>query len=127
MIAVGIGCRRDVGGDEIAAVVRMTLAEAGLTPAEIDCLAVPRFKQDEAGIHAAATMLALKIRLIEPPDLEHAAGRATTHSLFVMAQVGVSSVAEAAALAAAGPASRLHGPRRATGAVTCAIAIDEAT
>lgn len=125
MIAAGIGCRLGVSADEVATALRAALDEARLSLAAIGCIATPRFKQDEAGIRMAAKALGLPLLFIEQPDLERAATRAVTHSKFVRAHSGVSSVAEAAALAATGPGSRLHLPRRAIGAVTLAIAIRE--
>ena len=56
--------------------------------------------------------------------LAQAGGRAITRSARVQSLLGVPSVAETAALAAAGPTSRLCGPRLAVGRVTCAIATD---
>lgn len=123
MIVAGIGCRRGVSAPEVAAAIRAALDEARLSPDKLACIATAYFKQDEAGIQGASDELGLPLAFIDQPDLEHAATRAVTHSEFVRAHVGVSSVAEAAALAAAGPGSRLYLPRRALGAVTCAIAI----
>jgi cobalt-precorrin 5A hydrolase len=58
------------------------------------------------------------------PELElfAANGRVETYSERVAALSGVGSVAEAAALAAAGPASTLIVPRLIVGAATCALA-----
>jgi cobalt-precorrin 5A hydrolase len=58
------------------------------------------------------------------PELElaTASDRVETHSERVAALAGVGSVAEAAALAAAGPASKLIVPRLIVGAATCALA-----
>jgi cobalt-precorrin 5A hydrolase len=44
----------------------------------------------------------------------------------VLALTGVPSVAEAAALAAAGPLAHLIGPRLVIGSATCALASSEA-
>jgi hypothetical protein len=60
--------------------------------------------------------------LISQSDLEAANAATLTHSEHSMAAMNVHSVAEAAALAGAGPASRLLGPRVAVGPVTCALA-----
>lgn len=125
MIVAGIGCRRGVSAHEVVAALSAALDEARLSPDALTCIATARFKQDEAGIQGASNELGLPLAFIDQPDLERAATRAVTHSEFVRAHSGVSSVAEAAALAAAGPDSRLHLPRRAIGAVTCAIAIGE--
>jgi cobalt-precorrin 5A hydrolase len=55
-------------------------------------------------------------------ELEAAGPRTITHSPRVRALTGVPSVAEAAALALAGPAARLIVPRIVLDQVTCALA-----
>ena len=65
----------------------------------------------------------MKFVVVPQADLEAAGARVVTRSERVLALMGVPSVAEAAALAAAGPASRLLGPRVAVGPATCALAI----
>jgi cobalt-precorrin 5A hydrolase len=59
--------------------------------------------------------------------LEAASSRTQSSSPRVKALMGVPSVAEAAALAAAGPKSTLVLPRIAVGPVTCAIARSDAS
>jgi cobalt-precorrin 5A hydrolase len=54
--------------------------------------------------------------------MKAASDRTETRSARVLALMGVPTVAEAAALAAAGPAARLLGPRLVVGAATCALA-----
>jgi cobalt-precorrin 5A hydrolase len=79
-------------------------------------------KSTEPGIRAIAETF--RIALIIVPELELIAAndRVDTHSERVTALAGVGSVAEAAALAAAGPASKLIVPRLIVGAATCALA-----
>jgi cobalt-precorrin 5A hydrolase len=60
--------------------------------------------------------------LITDADLKAAGTRVATRSDRVVALTGVPSLAEAAALAAAGPSSRLIAPRLVVGAATCALA-----
>jgi cobalt-precorrin 5A hydrolase len=59
--------------------------------------------------------------LVEQADLARV-GNHATHSRRVAQLTGVGSVAEAAALAAAGPKARLLVPRIVVGDVTCALA-----
>jgi len=59
--------------------------------------------------------------------LDAASGRTATRSERVHALIGVPSVAEAAALAAAGPLAQLIGPRLAVGPATCALAVSGGT
>jgi cobalt-precorrin 5A hydrolase len=60
--------------------------------------------------------------LISQSDLEAANPRTLTRSARSLSTLNVHSVSEAAALAGAGPAARLLGPRVAVGPVTCALA-----
>jgi cobalt-precorrin 5A hydrolase len=55
--------------------------------------------------------------------LEAAGAGAQTRSLRVLALTGLPSVAEAAALAAAGPRARLIVPRVSAATATCALAV----
>ena len=121
MMVAGIGCRRGASAAAIETVIAAALAHAGLTSHRIDLLATAAFKGDEPGIAAAATARGIRLILVAQADLERAGGRAT-QSRRVAALMGVGSVAEAAALAAGGPASRLVVPRIVIGPATCALA-----
>ena len=58
ILAAGLGCRKDCPGEEIAALVRLALEEAGLSRSEgLSGLFAPAFKQSEAGLAQAATLL----------------------------------------------------------------------
>jgi len=122
MIA-GVGCKAGASAGEIEAAIAEALARAGLSAATLTALATSCAKGDEAGIAAAAAARGLKLVMVPQRDLEAAGARVVTRSERVLALTGVSSVAEAAALAAAGPASRLLGPRVAVGPATCALAV----
>lgn len=125
MIAAGIGCRKDCPGEEIAGLLTAAFDEAALDgPARAGVvLATAERKRDEAGIAEAGRLLALPLRVVADADLVAAQDRVETRSAAVEAAVGVASLAEAAALAAAGPGSRLLLPRRSTPRATCALAV----
>lgn len=125
MIAAGIGCRKDCPGEEIAGLLTVAFDEAALDPLAraTVVLATAERKRDEAGIAEAVRLLALPLRVVSDADLAAAQDRVQTRSAAVKAAVGVASVAEAAALAAAGPGSRLLLPRRSTPRATCALAV----
>ena len=125
MIVVGVGCRRGTSAAEIETAIAAALAQAGLANHALDLLATAAFKGDEPGIVAAAAARGVDLILVAQPDLERAGGRAT-HSRRVAELTGVGSVAEAAALAAGGPAARLMVPRLVIGPATCALARAEA-
>ncbi len=122
MIVAGIGCRAGVAADVVQAAVAAALRETGRAAADITLLATSTAKSAETGLVAAAA--ALGVRLLAVPDdaMLAAAPRCLTDSPRVRALTGLPSVAEAAALAAAGPGARLLAPRSAVGGATCALA-----
>ena len=117
MIVAGIGCRTGVTPEAI-----MGLIHVAMQTARPDALAVPVFRQDETGIAEASVALGLPILWVERDALKGEQGRCLTRSARAEAEVGLSCVAEAAALFAAGAAARLILPRIAGRGVTCALA-----
>lgn len=122
MIVAGIGCRRGAGAADIEAAIRAALARAGIDAADLKAIATGSAKAVEPGIAATAAALGLKIVPISEAELKAAGARVQTRSDRVLALTGVPSLAEAAALAATGPASRLIAARLVVGAATCALA-----
>jgi cobalt-precorrin 5A hydrolase len=126
MIVAGIGCKRGAAAREIEAAIRAVLERAGIAPQALDSVATIATKRDEAGIGAAAAKLGAAVVLVSEAELRSAGERAQTRSARVQALKGVPSVAEAAALAAAGPSARLIVPRLVVGAAACALAASDA-
>jgi cobalt-precorrin 5A hydrolase len=122
MIVAGIGCRRGATAQDVQAVIAAALARHGIDRTTLTALATSAAKGEEPGIVAAAAALGVPLLLVPQPELETAGARTATRSARVQALTGVPSLAEAAALAAAGPAARLVAPRVAVGAATCALA-----
>jgi cobalt-precorrin 5A hydrolase len=122
MMVAGVGCRRGASARDIEAAIRAALARAGVDADALEAIATITAKRDEAGIAAAATALGVNVIVVPETALQAASQRTATHSERVLASMGVPSVAEAAALAAAGPAARLLAPRLVVGAATCALA-----
>jgi len=120
VIVAGIGCRRGASAADIGAAI--TAALARVENCSIDLMATAAFKVDEAGIAAVARDLGVPLVLISQLDLERAGTRALSRSERVQAIAGLPSVAEAAALAAAGTSARLLVPRVTLGSATCALA-----
>ena len=118
-VIAGLGFRRDSPAEFFVAVIRDAGAQSGR---RVDALAVPEFKADEAGVQAAARTLALPLIRVARAALKGAQGRCQTRSDAARAATGFASVAEAAALAAAGADSRLLLPRIANARATCALA-----
>jgi cobalt-precorrin 5A hydrolase len=122
MIVAGVGCRRGTSAAQIEAAITVALGRAGLGIAAVHAVATSAAKAGERGIAAAASSIGVPLVLFAPDDLAAAGVRAATRSERVLALAGVPSVAEAAALAAGGPAARLIAPRVAVGPATCALA-----
>jgi cobalt-precorrin 5A hydrolase len=122
MIVAGVGCRKGTAGAQIEAAITAALAHAGLARAAVRLIATSAAKGSEPGIAAAASSIGVPLVLVAPRDLAAAGERTATRSARVLALAGVPSVAEAAALAAGGPAARLLAPRVAVGPATCALA-----
>jgi cobalt-precorrin 5A hydrolase len=125
MIVAGIGCRKGASANEIGAAISAALSRAGLRHDALGLIAAPAMKGGEPGIAAAATDFGVPLVLVPQADLKAAGPRTATRSARVVALMGVPSAAEAAALAAGGPAARLLAPRIAVGPATCALATNE--
>jgi cobalt-precorrin 5A hydrolase len=125
VIVAGIGCRKGAKAEEIEAAIEAALERAGRPLARLDLMATALAKRDEEGLIAAAKARGIRLIFVDQADLEIASARGATWSRRVLALAGVPSVAEAAALAAAGSKARLILPRIVVGPVTCALASDE--
>jgi cobalt-precorrin 5A hydrolase len=117
MRIAGMGFRKTAGIDSL----RSALLAAGGTDGVV-ALATAADKAEARALIALAAELRLRICAIAPTAL--AAVETQTRSDRVAARFGTGSLAEAAALAAAGPGARLLGPRAvsADGMATAAIA-----
>jgi cobalt-precorrin 5A hydrolase len=125
MIVAGIGCRKGVQPEDVQAVILAALERAGLAASELRLIATMDAKGREKGIEVAASVMRVPLVLLTPADLVSVRMRVATRSERVEALVGIPSVAEAAALAAGGPAARLVAPRIVVGPATCALAQTE--
>jgi cobalt-precorrin 5A hydrolase len=127
MIVAGLGSRSAISAEQVDAAIDAALVHSHLPNHRLAIIAVPAMKGTEAGIQAAAARRGILLRLITQDSLEAANSRTVTRSKRSMAAMNVHSVAEAAALAAAGPNARLLAPRISVGPVTCALAEAETT
>lgn len=119
MIIAGLGFRTACTADDLIALIKRVGEAAG---AKIDALAVPDFKVDASALATAASSLALEIRPISRDALIAVQPLCPSRSAAALAAVGVASVAEACALAAAGPGAQLLAAKTASFAATCALA-----
>ena len=125
MMVAGIGCRKGTPAVDIEAAIVAACARAGVATSDLQLIATSAAKGGEPGIAQAASAIGVPLVLIPQGDLAAAGGRTVTRSARVVALAGVPSVAEAAALAAGGPAARLVLSRMVVGPATCALAETE--
>ena len=125
---LGLGCERHTHQAVLETVVEKSLAAAGLAAAAVAGVASLDRKGDEPGLLALCQQHQWPLKVFTAAQL--AAIPVPNGSPIVAKQVGTPSVAEAAALAAAGtggaqlvaPKTVVHG-ERASGAATCAVAL----
>jgi cobalt-precorrin 5A hydrolase len=124
VIAIGVGCRAGASAANIVALVQRTLSNARLMGGSAELFSIDT-KRDETGLLKAARLLAMPITFLPRDALAVRASDTVTRSDRVAALHDLPSIAETAALAGAGPGSRLLIPRVSAGAATCAIAVQE--
>ncbi|MBM6580194.1 cobalamin biosynthesis protein [Microvirga sp. BT689] len=122
MIVAGVGFRRGVAADEIVALVEQALERAALATDALGKLATVEALAALPAFTEAARRLDVVASPVAEPDLSAAAPRLRTQSARSIAAHGVGSVAEAAALGAAGPGAQLILERIASASATCALA-----
>ena len=122
VLAMGLGCERGCAPEELVGLARRTLAEVGLAPEAVACVASLDLKADEPAVSAVADALGVPLRLFDAAELERETPRLTAPSETVFRAVGCHGVAEAAALACAGADGALAAPKTKSARGTCAIA-----
>jgi len=121
-LTLGIGCERGASSEEISHLVTETLSTNRLHPAAVAGVWSIDVKMDEPGIAELAQSLGVPVRFFPPETLEAETPRLANPSELVFREVGAHGVAEASALAAAGPTSALIVPKAKSLRATCAIA-----
>ncbi|MBB2944075.1 cobalamin biosynthesis protein CbiG [Actinoplanes lutulentus] len=122
MIVVGLGSRTGVTTAALAAAVREVLADAGLAFRDVTALATLDRRATSPEVRVLATEAGW--RLVGYSADELAGVEVPSPSATVAAVTGTPSVAEAAALIAAGPKGGLMVPKRIIGTITVAVATD---
>lgn len=120
---LGVGCARNCAPEELAELVRKTMAEANLAAGAIKAIYTLDLKADEPAVHALSRELNLPVRVFDAAMLERETSRLENPSDVVFAEVGTHGVSEAAALAGAGAAATLMAAKQKTKSATCAIAL----
>ena len=121
-LALGLGCERGAEPEEALALARKTLAAEGLAEGAVAGVFSLDLKADEPAVHAVAEALDVPARFFPASTLESETPRLANPSDLVFREVGCHGVAEAAALAAAGPDAELIVPKVKSARATCAIA-----
>ncbi|MFN0193441.1 MAG: precorrin-3B C(17)-methyltransferase [Aestuariivirga sp.] len=116
-LVVGVGCERGVEPAELRTLIEETFHEHGLACEAIAHYASIDLKEDEAAVTALGN-----VRFFSTKELNAQSHRVIKPSEIVRAEVGTPSVAEAAALAAAGPDGELIVPKTKSKRATVAIA-----
>jgi precorrin-3B C17-methyltransferase/precorrin-6y C5,15-methyltransferase (decarboxylating) CbiE subunit/precorrin-6Y C5,15-methyltransferase (decarboxylating) CbiT subunit len=115
-VVVGVGCSSMATGDETRALAEDALTDLGLRLADVDLVATV----DRRETHPAVTGLARPVQAFAAGELARI--EVPHPSAVVEAAVGTPSVAEAAALLAAGPGAQLAIGKRAGPTATVAVA-----
>jgi cobalamin biosynthesis protein CbiG len=116
-LVIGVGCSLGCPADELGALVEAALAA---TRGDIAAVATVDRREGEPCVVALAAAHGVSLRVHSAAAL--AAVAVPTPSDVVARHVGTHSVAEAAALLAAGPGGRLLVTKRRSANATCAIA-----
>jgi len=124
IVTLGLGASRGCPEAEMAALVERGLKQACLAAEAIREVASVDLKADEAAMNALATELGRRLRLYSPARLEEETPRLANPSEVVFKEIGCHGVAEAAALASAGPDSQILLPKIRDAHATMALALD---
>ncbi len=122
VLAVGVGTERGAPPEKVIAFVRATLVDAGLAERAVAGMYSIDLKLDEPAVHAVAAALKVPARFFTAERLEQETPRLANPSETVYRAVGAHGVAEAAALAAAGPEAHLVVKKQRGAQATVAVA-----
>ncbi len=119
-LVVGVGASRGVPADEVDRLIGDVLRDLGRSPTAVMRIATADVKADEQGLREAAARRGLSLTTFAASQL--AGVPVPNPSEVVRRAVGTPSVAEAAALLAAGPGATLVARKRASEHATVAVA-----
>ncbi len=116
-LTIGVGCERGTSREEVVTLIKSTLKENNLSIQSVASYASIDLKEDEPAISSL-----YNVNYFTAEELNALAHKLKTPSDYVMSEVGTPGVAEAAALAAAGPDAELIVPKTKSKRATVAIA-----
>lgn len=120
-LVLGLGCRQGCSVEELAALALAVLQEAGCDHSALTALATVDRRLPESALQSLAQRWQLPLHGFTAERLAQERG-ITAASDLVLQHAGSPSVAEAAALAAAGEGARLRVGKRKSAAATAALA-----
>ena len=116
-LTIGVGCERGTSREEVVTLIKNTLKENSLAIQSVAGYASIDVKEDEPAIASL-----YNVNYFTAEELNALAPKLKTPSDYVLSEVGTPGVAEAAALAAAGPDAELIVPKTKSKRATVAIA-----
>jgi cobalt-precorrin 5A hydrolase len=119
---LGLGCERGTDWNDVRLLAEQALREIRIEVDQVFAIASIDARNNEPAILEVAAHLRLPLRFFDAATLERETPRLKNPSELVFAHVGCHGVAEAAALAAAGPIAELVLPKIKSGIATAAIA-----
>ncbi len=119
---LGLGCERGTDWNDVLLLAERAFREIGIESGQVLAVASIDARMEEPAIIETAAHLRLPARFFEAAVLERETPRLKNPSEIVFARVGCHGVAEAAALAAAGPDAELALPKIKSNFATAAIA-----
>jgi cobalt-precorrin 5A hydrolase/precorrin-3B C17-methyltransferase len=122
VLALGVGCERGCGVEELWALAQASLAAEKLAPQSVAAVVSIDLKSDEPAVHDLAARLGVPARFFGAAELLAETARLQNPSEAVFRDTGCWGVAEGAALAAVGAAGGLVLPKRKSARATCAVA-----
>jgi cobalt-precorrin 5A hydrolase / precorrin-3B C17-methyltransferase len=121
-LALGVGCERGTAPAELIALATDALAAGNLSPMAVAGVFSLDLKSDEAAVLELGRALEAPVRFFSVEELAAETPRLANPSEIVRREVGVAGVAEAAALAAAGPEAVLRIEKTRSARATVAVA-----
>ncbi|KQV29515.1 cobalamin biosynthesis protein CobE [Rhizobium sp. Root73] len=121
-LVLGLGCERGTPCDEVIRLAEEALAVAGIDRHELTGIASLDSRVAEPAMIAAARHFSVPFVVFDAGTLEAQTARLQNPSEIVFSLTGCHGVAEAAALAAAGPSGALIVPKIKSPHATAAIA-----
>lgn len=119
---LGMGCERGTPPAETIRLAEKALQAAGITATQLALLTSIDGRAREPAILAVGQHFGIELFVFDAATLEKETPRLANPSEIVFARVGCHGVAEAAALAAAGPQAKLVLPKIKSGTATAAVA-----